>query len=67
MADRNKVRTNIRRNTVTNDVVLCSLHSCKLKNNLDILEDKITSLSPGYPMCMGAFARASGDLRLLTC
>lgn len=48
MADKNKVRTSIRTNTVTNSVVLSSFQSCKLKDNLDILERKILNVSPGY-------------------
>ncbi|CAB4016595.1 Hypothetical predicted protein [Paramuricea clavata] len=48
MASGNEVRSFIRGiNIVRNKAVLSSLQSCKLKENLSVLEDKIAKVSSG--------------------
>ena len=47
MASGNEVRSFIRANIPRNKVVLTSLQSCKLKKNLNVLEDKIAKVSSG--------------------
>ena len=47
MASGNEVRSFIRGNIVRNRAVLSSLQLCKLKENLNVLEDKIAEVSSG--------------------
>ncbi|CAB4016395.1 Hypothetical predicted protein [Paramuricea clavata] len=47
MASGNEVRSFIGGNIVRNKAVLSSLQSCKLKENLSVLEDKIAKVSSG--------------------